>query len=66
MLGDQGAEENGPSAETVRTTNVSSPAAAAAPPQSLYEWGNTVKSNDKDKILEAFNIQKELRDSDKK
>jgi len=65
MLGDQGIDGTGPSAETVQTTNVSSPAAAEAPPQSIYAWGKTVKSDEVDEILAGFNIQKILRENDK-
>ena len=65
MLGDPGIDGAGPSAETVQTTNVSSPAAAEAPPQSIYAWGKAVKSDEVDEILEGFNIQKTLREKDK-
>ena len=65
MLGIQGTEETGPGAETVRTSNVPSPT-VEAPPQTISAWGKSVQSDGVGAILQGFNIQKLLRDQDKK
>ena len=65
MSEDQRQVDGGPAAETLRTSNVSTPTAKAQP-ATILAWAQAVASSDIDKIKEGFQIQQKFKEEDQK